>query len=80
MAVAVGNSVAVGVRGIGLGDGLAMAIAIGAGCWLKGVAVSAGSTVGAGAPESEQLRGAQIKIKMMRRQISGIWLGFIIDL
>jgi len=77
VAVAVGDGVAVGTPGVGLGDRLAVFVGVGLVCELEVGAVSAGSTVGAGAPEFEQLRGAQVKVKMIRRQISGIRLGFI---
>jgi hypothetical protein len=72
VAVAVGDGVAVGIRRVGLGDGLAVVVAVRPGCRLEVVAVSAGSTVGAVASEPEQLRGAQIKVKMTRRQTPGI--------
>jgi hypothetical protein len=77
VAVAVGDGVAVGTTWVGLGDGLAMFVGVGPDCELEAVATSVGSTVGAGAPEPEQLSGAQVKVNMTRRQISGICLCFI---
>jgi hypothetical protein len=77
VAVAVGDGVAVGIQGLGLGDGLAVAVTVGSGCRLGVATVSAGSAVGARVPESEQLSGVQIKIKMRGKQIR-IWLGFTI--
>jgi len=77
VAVAVGDGVAVGTTWVGLGDGLAMFVGVGSDCEMEAVAPSVGSNVGAGAPELEQLSGAQVKVKMTRRQISGICLGFI---
>jgi len=72
VAVAVGDGVAFGIRGVGLGDGLAVFVAIGPACRLEAVTVPARSTVGAGVAEPEQLSGIQIKVKMRRRQIPGI--------
>jgi len=70
VAVAVGDGVAVGIRGVG--DGLAVLVDVGPDCELEAVGGSAGSTVGAGAPEPEQLSSAPVKVKMTRRQIPGI--------
>jgi hypothetical protein len=74
--VAVGDGTTVGTRRVGLGDGLVVFVGVGPDCELEAAAASVGSTIGAGAPELEQLSGAQAKVKMTRRQIFRIWLSF----
>ncbi len=77
VAVAVGDGVAVGTTWVRLGDGLAAFVGVGSDCEMEAMAPSVGSTVGVGVLEPEQLSGAQVKVKMTRRQISGIRLGCI---